>query len=51
MLPPTLIVYKREGVSKSLNKIGFFSHGLCCLKGGLSDQISFTLVVMEVGVF
>lgn len=48
---PPVQVYEREGVSESPEQNWLFSLGLCCLKGGLSDQISFTSVVMELGVF
>lgn len=43
-------VWKRQGLQKPWTKLGFLTRALL-FEGGLSDQISFTSVVMELGVF
>lgn len=42
---------KEKALAKALNKIGFFHMGFAVWRGRLSEQISFTSVVMEPGVF
>lgn len=43
-------MWKRQGLQKPWTKLGFLTRALL-FEGGLSDQISFTPVVMELGVF